>query len=260
MRQFQGANGGEPLVSFAGKGQGLTPGTVAYSQAANRWQFTELVLSNGASALRQMTEKQQRTVANFEPVRVSKDVVQVSGSQLATALKERGAIGIVGMAIYNALLLADAPPNMRQLQLLANCTYRQVRYSLDKLNALNLIEKRGRGYVAYSAEPHQIAAAIVADAARNNRPNPLERTKRRAARVESDRQLYAERLLKRALDLHDAQADKQADKASTPRKRVLVAVDTTTGEITPVNASIAQLIASAGLPLDLKITKNGKTQ
>ena len=259
------------LIRYAGRDTTAKPGTRAYTTAPRRFAFSEPVLSAGAMvlALKENAKTPESTAIEVIHKHGVYSAVLSGVLELEQQLAERGALGGFGLALYRAILDLQALGKVKlsQAAAAAGCSYKQAEYRASRLIALNLVVKSGRFYMAYPATLEQIKKRVTEDFLKRHPDNgqrvhkmisPVERPAVRKATHAKERGFFAGEKLLRSLAYNDAVLT--PDKAATPRKRVLVAVDTTTGEITPLPPSMAQLIASAGLPLDLKITKNGKTQ
>ena len=167
-----------PIICYAGK-----DGTSnQYRKRANLWRFSDYVIGHG------------RRLTKTDPLLLNPCVLLRNGSVSASSdFLERGAVGVIGYAIYKALLSFDQPATLQQIAERANVTAKQVRYHLigdgkygGKLSQAGLIIRHGkRHYSAIAATDEDLEIYVSAPA------GVVGKSAKRSERFQRERALFA---------------------------------------------------------------------
>ena len=129
------------LIKRAGKDASpRNPKGIVWRLAAFRWEFTASITvdsSDGAEPLRLTNEEK--------------------------LMLQQGSLGLAGVKVIRILRTSAKPLNKRQIAAMAQVTYHQVCYAMEKLNKMGLICKRGQQVSIPTEQRREIFSAVNAD-------------------------------------------------------------------------------------------------
>jgi hypothetical protein len=137
-----------PLICYAGQdGKAAATSRDTSAKRATLWRFSDYVMDQG------------RKLGESNPVRSTIGVLSSSGILSPNGdVVERGALGPVGLQIYQVMLSFDQPASLKEIAARAQLTVAKVRYHIvgqvrggGKLLASGLVKRSGRSYLAEPA-------------------------------------------------------------------------------------------------------------